>query len=842
MLRYTFRSVLAAKGRLALSAGSIILGVGLVAGAFVLTDSAQAADDAAFTGTRGVAVVVRATAAGEGEIVAGNTRELFASRWMPATVADRVARIDGVAAATGVVSGEAQLLGRDGRVLNGRNPLGRSVDASFARHVRAGRLPGGPGEVVVDQASAAAQQLGVGARVKVVTSGGRIQTLTLVGILDAPEIPASVVLAGFDPATAQRLITRPGQISYLEVTGERGLGEQVLRDRVAAALGPGYEAFTNTTLAAELRANFGAIVQVGLYPGLVALVLGMFLIHNTFSLILASRTRELALLRCVGASRGWLRRSILLQSSIVGALASLAGVVFGVAVALGMRAVVNAVSDVDLPGSAPRMLPRTVAVALAVGVVTAVSSAWGPARRAIRVPPVTALRAEVFALDRRASQARTLIGALATLGGVATVLAGVLSDPARDSFIRAGGAAAVLGVLVLGPVLARSLSRLLGAPVGRARGIVGALARDNATRSPRRTAATVLPLVLGLALVGWLLTVEAGRKASTAGRFDRSFHADFRLEATGTDMSPQVAERLAGLPELASVTPVQVTAATVNGDPVVVTATDPAALARAVSLDGATQGAPLADLTSGSIAVIRHAPARGNPAIGSRVTLRTIQGERTFTVRTIYDFFSDRGEAPLAEYLITAEDLRRLPGDSDNSFQILVTAREGVTPGEARAAMGRALADYPTVGILSRDELRRQQSQGDAALLLVYAVIGFAIVIALFGIVNTLVLSILERVRELGLLRAIGMDRRQVRSMIRWEAILIAGIGTAIGLGLGAFLGWATTVALELPVTTVPLDTLALAAVAAVAVGVLAAALPARRAARVGMLRAIATQ
>jgi putative ABC transport system permease protein len=850
MLRYGLTSLLAAKGRLLLTAVAIVLGVGVVAGTMMLTDTAEAAAKAAFRETTPrVDVVVRATPRAEGEVFSDITGELFAGP-MPASTVDRAERVDGVAAAIGVVSGSAHLLGRDGHVIGVRAPLGRSIDPSFAGALAAGRVPTRPGEVVIDRTTAVDQGFGVGDRVRVLPSAGEPQTVTVVGILDSPEIPEAVVLVGFDPATARRLLAPTGQLGHLEVRAAAGVGQQVLRDRLAAALGPAYQAFTETTLAAERARNAtpteGGDTQFFLVAGVVALFAGMFLIRNTFSITLASRTRELALLRCLGASRAQLRRSVLLEASVLGAVASLAGLVVGVGLAWGLGGLLRSTDEAiaDVTGSV-RVLPRTVLVALAVGVGTAVSSAWSPARRATRVAPVTALRGDVFALDRRASRARAVLGALLALAGVGLVLAGALGDPVDSSYLLAGTVATAVGVLVLGPVLARVLSNLLGAPIARARGVVGGLARDNAARSPRRTSATVLPLVIGLALVGFLTTLAASTKASTAGGFDRTFRADYRLAVAGAGthrprMSSRVLERLAGLPELATVVAFQDTGATVAGQESGVTAVDPTGAGRVLSLD-VTDGA-LSDLTSGSIAVNRRAAPDG-VRVGSQVTVRTPGGARNLTVRAIYDTsgLGDfvRQELPVGDHLISAADYRRLGGDPGLT-SVHLTAREGVTPAAARAAVERAIPDYPNVEIASHAELRARATAAiDPSLRLFYSLLGLAVVVGLAGVVNTLVLSVLERVRELGLLRAIGMDRRQVRSMIRWEAVIVVTLGTTIGLGLGVFLGWAIGRDLELPVT-VPVGQLALLAAAAVTVGVLAATFPARRAARIDMLRAVA--
>ena len=854
MWRYTLTSLRAARGRLLLTAVAVTLGVGAVSGTLVITDSAEAAAEAAFAeATPRVDVVVRATSRGEGEVFSDITGELFAQP-MPVSAVDRVARLDGVAAAIGVVSGDAQLLGRDGRVVGGgRAPLGRSVDASFTGDLRAGRVPAHAGEVVIDRATAREQRFGVGDQVRVLVSG-EPRHATVVGVLDAREIPDAVVLVGFDPATARRLLAPgPGQVGHLEVRAAAGVGERAPRDRVADALGPGYQAFTGGELAAERARNAspgeGGNGQIFLVASVVALFVGMFLIRNTFTIVLASRTREVALLRCVGASRAQVRRSALLQAAAVGAFASLAGLLAGVALAQGLGVLLRSADEavVDVTGPT-RVLPRTVVVALAVGVGTTVVSAWGPARRATRVPPVAALRGDVLALDRREGRARGLAGALLAAAGIGLVLAGALADPVESAYLVAGVVATALGVLVLGPVLARSLARLLGVPVSRAAGVVGGLARGNAVRSPRRTSATVLPLVVGVTLVTFLATLAAGTRASATGGLDRTLRADYRLAAAGVGMhqppiSPRVAERLAGLPELAAVAAFRDADATVADQANGVTAVDPAQLGRVLSL--VVTGGALSHLGDGGLAVSRQAADDLHLAVGSPVTVRTPRGRLDLTVRAVYDLSRvdafARQELPLGDFLVTTADHRRLAGE-DGLTMVLAGRRDGVSPAAARAAIERAVADHPNVDIVARAELRRRAASAiDPALRLFYSLLGLAIVIALFGIVNTLALSVLERVRELGLLRAIGMDRGQVRAMVRWEAVMIAAVGAAIGLGLGAFIGWAISRDLDLP-ATVPAGQLILVAAAAITTGVLAAALPARRAAQVDVLRAIATE
>jgi putative ABC transport system permease protein len=854
VLRYSVRSLLAARGRLLLTAAAIVLGVAAVAGTLVLTDTARVAADAAFADPDPrVDVVVRAAPRGEGEVFSDITGELFAEP-MAAAALDEVARVRGVAAATGVLSGDAHLLGRDGRVVGGgRAPLGRSVDGSFAPRLRAGRVPGGPGEIVIDRRTAREQRFAVGERVRVVASGGEPRTVTVVGVLDAPEVPDGVVLVGYDPATARRLLAQsPGQISYLEVHGAAGVGAEQLRDRLAAALGPGYQLFTGTELAAERARNAtpteGGDTQLFLVAGVVALLTGVFLIRNSFGIVLASRTRELALLRCLGASRAQLRRSVLVQAATVGGFASVAGLVAGIGLGSGfgvlLRSTDEAVTGVT---GATRVEPRTVVVALVVGIGTALVSAWGPSRRAGRVPPVAALRGEVLALGG-VGRGRTLAGVVLAPAGAGLVVAGALADPVDSSLLLAGTVAVALGVVALGPALAWSLARLLGAPLRRVVGVVGALASGNAARQPRRTAATVLPLAIGLALVALLATLAASTKASAAAGLERTLRADFRLQAAGAGMhqpllSPRVADRLAGLPELAAVAAFRGAAATVAGQEAGLTAADPATLGQVLSLEVAD--GDLAQLTAGAIAASREVASDRGLRVGSAVTVRTPRGERVLTVRALYDTSGldafARRELPVADYLVTPADHRALAGGGGLTM-VLATRQAGAGRDAAEAAVAAALRDHPTVEIASDAELRRRATAAiDPTLRLLYGLLGLAVVIGLAGVVNTLALSLLERARELGLLRVIGMGRGQVRSMVAWEAVIVATIGTGVGVGLGAFLGWAVCRDLELP-PTIPVGQLVPFAAAATLLAVAAATRPALRAARLDPVRAVAPE
>jgi putative ABC transport system permease protein len=854
MLRQTVKGLLARKLRVLLTGVAVMLGVGLVSGTLVLTDTTKAVLEKSFARvTEDIDVQVRPNAAA----LPGGGKGGTGIAGVPASLLDRIAGVSGVEQAGGSVTGYAQLLGRDGRPAGPGEPLGRSIGPSFAPDLTAGHAPAGPSEVVIDQASADREDVGIGDRVQVVTASSGPQTFTVAGILDAPQFKGAT-LAGFDLPTAQRLLNRQSQLDTIDVQAAGGVDQVTLRDRVAAVIDPGLEAVTGGALAgeqaADLEEELDLVSDLVLVFGLVALLIGAFIIHNTFSILVAQRTRELALLRCLGASRRQVRNSVLVESVLVGIVAATAGLLLGVAVVVGLRALLASTPGLralaGLPQHVPVLAPRTVVVALVAGTVVTALSALAPAQRATRVPPVAALREELATPDRyqtRQADAWTVVGMLLGLAGVGVVLAGVLGGGA-GYYVGGGAVLLLIGLRLAGPLLARQLARAVGLPIARALRLPGRLARENAMRNPRRTAATALALTIGVGLLSVITILAASTKAAAVAEFDRadrSNPADFELRVGDDDglpppIDPEVAMRLRALPELAVVADVQyLPQATVGGDPGVVGA-DPVSYQQVAAIN-VTQGS-LADLGADGIAVARRQADTYGWRIGAPVpvALSGTTTTHTFTVKAIHD----TGRSLLA--LLAPAGYQRL-GHDQSSGTVLARTAAGVAPATARAAIDRALAGFPTVQVEDRADRRRQAiSQIDPALRLYLALIGLAIVIGLFGIVNTLALSVFERVRELGLLRAVGMDRRQVRSMVRWEAVIITAVGAVVGIGTGSFLGWAATRALEDSSSptrfTLPTAWLALFALLAVLAGVLAAVLPARRASRVDVLRAVAAE
>jgi putative ABC transport system permease protein len=847
MWNATLKGLLAHKLRLAATALAIVLGVSFVAGTYVLTDTISATFDNLFKQvTKGIDVAVRtnATFSSQGTEV----REP-----MPASVLDQVKAVDGVRVAEGSVTGYAQFVGKDGKpVTTGGAP---TLGVSFAQgtpftggsELREGRLPSGPGEVVVDAKTAEKAGFQVGDRVKVLFQGPA-RTFTVAGIIGFGEADnlGGATLAGFDLPTAQRVLNREGEFDEIDVAAASGVTPEQLRDRVRAALPASYEVLTGEQLAADQAAaindTIGRFLGTALLAfAFVALLVGGFLIFNTFSIIVAQRTRELALLRCLGASRRQVMGSVLLESAVVAVVASLVGLGLGVLIALGLRALLSGFLGADLPSTGTVILPRTVIVALLVGLVVTVLSALMPARKATRVPPVAALQPETAFAERGFRKRRVVIGALITAVGVALLLVGLFRPEGnRLANVASGAVVVFFGVAVLSPLVARPLARLIGWPFARAFRLPGSLARLNAMRNPRRTASTAAALMIGLALVAFVSIFAASIKTSTARTLDESVSADYILNTDNFQpFSTEVAKRLSEQSELEAVAATRFGIWKLHGATKQLQAVDPVAYGKVVRTE-VTAGS-LDALASGGLAVKDTVAQANGWTVGENVPMEFPRGGlQQVPIKAIYKDNSLNGD-----FLLSLRDYERGYADQLDS-QILVKAAPGVDPAASRAAIDRVVADFPNVTVRDRAEFRAEMTrQINQVINLFYSLLGLAILIALFGIVNTLALSIFERVRELGLLRAVGATRRQLRSMIRWEAVIIAVLGAVLGLAVGVFFGWTVVRAsrgIGITAFTLPGGQLVLFVVAAGLAGILAAILPGRRAAKVDMLRAITTE
>ena len=850
MRNATLKGLLAHKLRLALTALAIVLGVGFVAGTYVLTDTINATFTTLFGQiTQGTDASVRSrettsTPMGEG-------REPI-----PVSMQARVEAVDGVEAAQGSVTGYAQLSGKNGRPLatSGAPSLGQSFGPVQALNggaaARQGRLPNGPGEIAIDARTAEKAGYTVGDRVKVLLTGPP-RDMTIVGILTFGQVDnlGGASLVGFDVATAQDVLDREGVFDSIDVTATDGISPEQLRDRLNAALGgDGYEAVTGETLASEINDDVAGGLSflstaMLVFAG-IALFVGAFLIYNTFSIIVAQRTRELALLRCLGASRRQVLGSVLTEALLVALAASVVGIGFGILTALGLRGAFDLLGF-DLPEGSIQLLPRTIIVSLAVGVLVTCLSAFLPALKATRVAPVAAMREQATGPARKANRVRTVLGVLVTALGAAGVGLGLGGEGGNSlALVGAGAAVALLGAGILSPLIAGPLAGAIGWPASRLLGLPGKLARANATRNPRRTAATASALMIGLALVTFTAVLASSMKASTDATFDRNVAADYQLRNPAfMPFSPELAGQLREQPELA-VAAVRLGGFGYEGPggtelKANLAAVDPLAFEQVVRND-VTSGR-LADLADGGVAVSTEAATANGWKVGSVISMELPNGTRSIPVEAVYADKTVVG----SDYLLSLTDYERgYPSQADQL--IFVKAAGGVTPAASRAAVERVTANWPNAQVSDAAEAKAQAASSvDSLLGLIYVLLGLAVVIALIGIVNTLALSIHERVRELGLLRAVGMDRRAIRSMIRWESVVIAVLGAVLGLVTGVASGWAIVRALESQGITelvVPAGQLAGFVVFAAVAGVLAAVLPGRRAAKVDVLRALAAE
>ncbi|HEU5270901.1 MAG TPA: FtsX-like permease family protein, partial [Jatrophihabitans sp.] len=557
--------------------------------------------------------------------------------------------------------------------------------------------------------------------------------------------------------------------------------------------------------------------------------------------VVAQRLRELALLRAVGASRRQVTLSVLGESLVIGIIASAVGLAAGIGLAIGLRQLLI-LFGIDIPSAGLLISLRTVLVSLGVGIVITLLAAYSPARKAGRVAPVAAMQGVAGSEETR--KLRRLVSGCSVLGaGLALLLTGLFAHVHnRLPLVGIGAVITFLGISILGPLISRPMSRLLGAPL-LARGPIGALARNNAMRTPKRTAATAAALMIGVALVAVMSVLAASTTSSVNAVVDRTMRADFVIDSGGqpggaTGFSPELQQRLDALPQIASSTGIRAGSVRLGGASVVILAVNPKRIDYLFDV-GVAQG-NMQEMTPTGIAVSRQYADDKQLRLGSKIPVQFTGGTRVFTVQAIYTARDLAGDYVLPMAAAEQNFSQQL------DFQVYVRLSQGVSAAAGRAAIQSVLADYPTAKLQDRTEYKASRTaQIDQILNLVYGLLALALFIALVGIANTLALSIHERTRELGLLRAVGMTRPQLRTTVRYEAVIMALIGAVQGLVVGVLLGWAIVAALHSQgVTVLSVPVLRLVIIAAVAAGaaVFAAIAPGRRAARLNVLAALATE
>ena len=840
MLRATLRSLLARKLRLLLASLAVLLGVSFVSGAFVLTDSLSQVFDNLFTTlNKGTSVNV------QGADPLGETGFDARPEPVPQSVLDAVKKVAGVREVVGDVRGEAQLVLPNGKIFTTHGPpvLGIAFHEGSPQEsleIKRGAAPSGLDQIAITSTTAQKAHLSLGDKVGVLGKGPK-RTVTIVGLVGFKDVgtAAGATLLAFDPTSAQTAVGTPGTWTRLSIASAPGVSDTVLRQRVAAVLPAGLKAVTVQQTVAEasksLKKGLGFFNTFLLAFAGISLFVGAFLIFNTFSMLVAQRTKELALMRALGASRGQVTRSVLLEAVVVGVVSSLGGFLMGIAVAYGLRGLLGALG-IDLPSGATVIAVRTFVVCMVVGVGVTMVAALVPARRAAKVSPVQAMRESGPAEDRSLVR-RTVLGTV--LGGLGVVALAAGLNNGSIQLVGLGAALSFLGVTTLSPLIARPLVGALGWPLARL-GVPGRLGRGNAMRSPRRTSATAAALMIGLALVAMVSTLGQSVKKSVVKTVATSLGADYVLHADQfRPFSSDVAKALRDRPELAAVAAFRQGQAKVGrAGRVQIQSCDPATLQAVLTLR--VLHGDLSRLGEGALAVSKTEATNLRVAVGDTVPVTWARtGRHPLRVAAIY------GDNQFAgSYLVSDATFSANVTDRELTV-VAVKAARGATPRSSRAAMEKALVDFPNISI--EDQAQFVKSQGDQIDTLLNAVTGLlvlSVLIAILGIINTLALSVVERTRELGLLRAVGLQRRQLRRMIRAESVVIAVYGALLGIAIGLAFGWALVTSLHdqgITEFAVPVSRLVIVLAVAAVGGVVAAALPARRAARLNVLEAVAS-
>jgi putative ABC transport system permease protein len=845
MWKVTLKGIWAKKVRFVLTGVAVMLGVAFVSGTFVLTETISNTFDALFSDIyQHTDAVVREKAVFEGNFGTGRGR-------ISASVLPAVRDAKGVAAADGTVQGLAVIIDKHGDAL-GSNGRGAPTfgfawipDRELSTlHVVEGRAPRAPNEIVIDKKSADDAGYRPGDKVPVYTQQGRADyRLTGIVKFGTADSPLGATIVAFTPETASEVLATPGTFDSIDVKAEPGVSQEQVVRNVRAALrdvpdAANTEVLTGKEITTEsqndLRDNLSFFNTFLLIFGVVALLVGSFIIFNTFSIIVAQRGRELALLRAIGAGSGQVLGSVLLEAVLVGITASIVGFGLGILLAGGLKALMTALG-IDIPASSIVIPASAVIWSFVTGMVVTVVAAIAPALRAARIPPVAAM--QDVSIDRStSSRTRATVGGVVAVVGAVLLAFGLFGNGDLLA-VGVGMGVVFLGVAILGPMIAKPISSVIGMPIRRFRGITGGLARENAMRNPKRTSATAAALMIGVGLVGLITIFGASARTSIDAALDRSMKADYIVTSGGFNEGriPITAEQqLAAVEGVTSVSGVRTGAARINGSVEQLNAVDPSQINSLMDLRSVK--GDIADLTPTGIAVLQATADDNGLKLGSPVRVEFPQtGAHDFTVEAIYS------QGGFGNWAITTDAFEANYQDQFDA-QIFIKTEHGPTPAQT-AALQKVMDQYPGPKLQTRDEFKQSQArQINQFLNLVYVLLFFAIVIALFGIANTLGLSIIERTHELGLLRAVGMSRAQLRATVRWESVIIALLGTLLGLVVGVAFAYVMVQALSdqgIDKFSLALPQLILIVVLSALFGILAAMWPARRAARLDILRSI---
>ncbi len=844
MLKLSIRSLTNNKLRFSLTTFAVILGVSFVVASFVLTDGLMRTfNNIVEDANSDIDVEVRAR---------DDFDEVsFSVRPVDEQLIDVIAGVDGVdEVMAGIQSMKiVPLDAADDPIETFGAPIlsfNWSDSPLNPLTVIEGSAPDAPGEFAIDETTADRVNLAVGGDYDVVGVSGR-EPFTLVGTTRFGEqnALAGAVLMSFTLDEIQRLDGSDGVVQWIDVAGD-GVEPAVLIDRLDQVLPADVEAVPGGVVVDEAKDSFTTVIDIFgnvlLGFALVAVFVSTFIISNTFNILLGQRVRQLALLRALGASSGQVRFSSLFESLIVGVVASVLGLGGGVLLAFGLRGVMNMLG-MSMPSMDIIISPRTIVAALIVGIGVTLLASLTPARRAAHVPPVAAMRAG-FRFGSGEGTRRTVIAIILSVFGLAAMGYGLFGGASAGLLLASLGLGAVLvfvAVSMYAPLFSSPSASFLGAPLEHLPGdkITGHIARQNAARNNKRTASTAAGLMIGLALIAMASVVAESLKASFKSELGSTMIADYVITANGdTDFSNELASQIEAMPEFDPVSPVRYGNVRIDGDTRQVRGVDLTVLTDLMAVEVLT-GDPAASADPGSIIMTQEAADDLGVALGDRVDVEfAAAGTQTLTIGAIYD-----NEFLVGHFMI---DLSGWDAyfDSRNDSVVSAAVVPGVDADTAAAALAPLESEYPQLQFETRDAFaHRLEGELDSLLIIINVFLGLAIVIALLGITNTMALSVLERTQEIGLMRAVGMTRRQTKGMIRLEAAVVSLFGALLGVVVGLAFGWLAVIAIPASIINrlaIPTLTLVLYVVIATIAGLIAASFPARRAARLNVLDAIA--
>ncbi len=843
MFRTALRNVLAHKARLLMTVLAVMLGVAFVSGTLVFTNTiSEAQQKSSAKGFDQVDVAVLPTWEEDRGDTLGKENELTQD------VLERAESTEGAASAIGVVTGFAAIADQDGDLIGGgfQSQGGNYWRTDDPRYpITEGRAPKGADEIALDAKTAERAGYEVGDTVRLSVDGPVLTpTISAIFTTDDGNVAAGGSLALFDTATAQRLFGKTGTYDEIDVKAEAGVTQTALKASLDKTLP---KDATETTTGRELAddqaemiaSSMSAMKQALLVFAGIALFVGTFIIANTFTMLVAQRTKELALLRAVGASRRQVTRSVLIEALVVGTVAAVTGLVAGIGIGAGLRSLMGSLGQ-TMPDGPLVVTPGTVGAALVVGVLVTMLAAWLPGRRAAKIPPVAAMSSVHATATTRSLVLRNTIGSLFTAAGVAVVLAATTMDDTSSAQAPMGLGAVliVIGVFVLTPLLSRPLIAA-AAPVLRVFGISGKLARQNAVRNPRRTAATASALMIGLTLITGMTVMASGLQSAIDKMAASSIKADYVVSmANGNGLSPDVEKKLAAAGGVTETSPLRNAPVRLDGDTEYLTGVTGSALGKLTDLpveDGAFE-------VGGGRVVVDDTTAKSHGwRAGSDFTVAYEDGEKQeLTVAGIY-----QGNDMFSGIMLDLGTLA--PHQSDPADMVVMVKTSAGASDAAKDGLEKALGDNPAIKVQDKQDLSDEIAQMFTMMLnMLYGLLAMAVIVAVLGVVNTLAMSVFERQQEIGMLRAIGLDRVGIKRMVRLESLVISLFGAVLGIGLGVFFGWAAGELLGTKMATyelvLPWDRIGVFLLLAAAVGVLAALWPARRAARLNMLAAIKSE